>query len=93
MKELNIFAMPFLMPDYKAIDALTQGEVGKEIFKIAEARTRSPWHQGENGFRELSNSKKAIRKPEDLQGPPRFASSSRRCSWRPSRPSAPTRPR
>src|SRR5690606_32697011 len=34
VKELNIFSMPFLMPDYKAIDALTQGEVGKEIFKI-----------------------------------------------------------
>ena len=29
VKELNLFALPFLMPDYKAIDALTQGEVGK----------------------------------------------------------------
>ena len=34
VKELNLFSMPFLMPDYKAIDALTQGEVGKDIFKI-----------------------------------------------------------
>ena len=27
--ELNIFSMPFLMPDYAALDALTQGPVGE----------------------------------------------------------------
>jgi tripartite ATP-independent transporter DctP family solute receptor len=68
VKELNLFAMPFLMPDYKAIDALTQGDVGKEIFKILESKDTVPLAWGENGFRELSNSKKAIRKPEDLKG-------------------------
>ena len=68
IKELNIFAMPFLMPDYKAIDALTGGEVGKEIFKILESKDTVPLAWGENGFRELSNSKKAVRKPEDLKG-------------------------
>jgi len=26
VKELNLFSMPFLMPDYAAIDALTQGK-------------------------------------------------------------------
>ena len=68
IKELNIFSMPFLMPDYKAIDALTGGEVGKEIFKILESKDTVPLAWGENGFRELSNSKRAIRKPEDLKG-------------------------
>jgi tripartite ATP-independent transporter DctP family solute receptor len=68
VKELNIFAMPFLMPDYKAIDALTQGDVGKEIFKILESKDTIPLAWGENGFRELSNSKHPIRKPEDLKG-------------------------
>ena len=68
VKELNLFAMPFLMPDYKAIDALTQGEVGKEIFKILAGKDTVPLAWGENGFRELSNSKKPIRKPEDLKG-------------------------
>ena len=29
VKELNLFSLPFLMPDYAAIDALTQGEVGQ----------------------------------------------------------------
>ena len=68
VKELNIFSMPFLMPDYKAIDALTGGEVGKEIFKILESKDTVPLAWGENGFRELSNSKRAIQKPEDLKG-------------------------
>jgi tripartite ATP-independent transporter DctP family solute receptor len=68
VKELNIFSMPFLMPDYKAIDALTGGEVGKEIFKILESKDTIPLAWGENGFRELSNSKRPISKPQDLQG-------------------------
>jgi len=68
VKELNIFSMPFLMPDYKAIDALTGGDVGKEIFKILESKDTVPLAWGENGFRELTNSKKNIRKPEDLKG-------------------------
>jgi TRAP-type transport system periplasmic protein len=68
VQQLNLFSMPFLMPDYKAIDALTGGDVGKELFKILESKDVVPLAWGENGFRELSNSKQAIRKPEDLKG-------------------------
>jgi len=68
IKELNIFSMPFLMPDYKAIDALTQGEVGKELFKILSSKDVVPLAWGENGFRELSNSKRPIKAPDDLKG-------------------------
>jgi tripartite ATP-independent transporter DctP family solute receptor len=68
VKELNIFSMPFLMPDYKAIDALTQGEVGKDIFKILASKDVVPLAWGENGFREITNSKHAIKSPEDLKG-------------------------
>ena len=67
VKELNIFSLPFLMPDYKSIDALTGGDVGKELFKILESQDIVPLAWGENGFRELSNSKKEIRTPEDLK--------------------------
>jgi tripartite ATP-independent transporter DctP family solute receptor len=68
VKELNLFALPFLMPDYKAIDALTQGEVGKEMFSILESREVVPLAWGENGFREMSNSKKDITSPADMKG-------------------------
>jgi tripartite ATP-independent transporter DctP family solute receptor len=68
IKELNLFSLPFLMPDYKAIDALTQGEVGKEIFSIIEKRGAVPLAWGENGFREVTNSKHAIKAPADMKG-------------------------
>jgi tripartite ATP-independent transporter DctP family solute receptor len=68
VKELNLFALPFLMPDYKAIDALTQGDVGKELFSILEKREVVPLAWGENGFREMSNSKKDITSPADMKG-------------------------
>ena len=68
VKSLNLFSMPFLMPDYAAVDALTQGEVGKEVFKTLEKSGVMPLAWGENGYRELTNSKHAISKPEDLKG-------------------------
>jgi TRAP-type transport system periplasmic protein len=68
VKELNVFSLPFLMPDYAAADALTQGEVGKEIFKVIEKAGVVPLAWGENGYRELSNSRLAIRKPADMKG-------------------------
>jgi len=68
VKQLNLFSLPFLMPDYAAIDAITQGDVGKEIFKILERGDVVPLAWGENGFREISNSKHAIRTPDDLKG-------------------------
>jgi tripartite ATP-independent transporter DctP family solute receptor len=66
--ELNLFALPFLMPDHKAIDAITTGDVGKKLFEIVAAKDVVPLAWGENGFRELSNSKRAVRKPDDLKG-------------------------
>jgi tripartite ATP-independent transporter DctP family solute receptor len=68
VKELNLFSLPFLMPDYRAIDALTQGQVGKDIFAILEKQGVVPLAWGENGFRELTNSKREVRKPDDLKG-------------------------
>ncbi len=68
VKALNLFSLPFLMPDYAAVDALTQGNVGKEIFKTLEKAGVMPLAWGENGYREITNSKHAIEKPEDLKG-------------------------
>ena len=68
VKQLNLFSLPFLMPDYAAIDALTQGEVGRDIFKILEKDGVVPLAWGENGFRELTNSKHPIHTPADMKG-------------------------
>ena len=68
VKELNLFSLPFLMPDYAAVDALTQGEVGKDLFARLEKAGVVPLAWGENGYREITNSKRPIKSPEDLKG-------------------------
>lgn len=68
VKELNLFSLPFLMPDHKALDALTQGAVGKTLFDLLATKDVVPLAWGENGFREISNSKHPIRTPADLKG-------------------------
>ncbi|WP_340109788.1 DctP family TRAP transporter solute-binding subunit [Pikeienuella sp. HZG-20] len=68
IKELNIFSLPFLMPDYAAIDALTQGPVGEKLFEILREKGVEPLAWAENGFREVSNSRRPIHTPADLEG-------------------------
>ena len=68
VKQLNLFSLPFLMPDYAAIDALTTGDVGKQMFGILEKAGVVPLAWGLNGYRELSNSKHPIKSPADLKG-------------------------
>jgi tripartite ATP-independent transporter DctP family solute receptor len=68
VKELNLFALPFLFPSYQAVDAVQGGEPGKRLFTLIEQKGVVPIAWGENGFRELTNSKRPIRHPQDLQG-------------------------
>ncbi|MCD6675117.1 MAG: DctP family TRAP transporter solute-binding subunit [Burkholderiaceae bacterium] len=68
VKELNLFSLPFLARDHAGIDAMTQGEVGERILKIVEKAGVVPLAWGENGFRELTNSKHEIRTPADMKG-------------------------
>ena len=68
IKELSLFSLPFLMPDSKALDTLTSGEVGLEIFRLIEKQGVVPLAWGDNGFRELSNSRRPVRTPADMKG-------------------------
>jgi TRAP-type transport system periplasmic protein len=66
VKELNLFTLPFMFPSYNALDAVQAGDPGKQLFKLIEQTGVIPIAWGENGFRELTNSKRSIRRPEDL---------------------------
>lgn len=68
IKPLNLFNLPFFFPDYDALDAVTEGEVGKEIGTMLHDKGVTLLAWGENGFREITNSKGPIKKPEDLVG-------------------------
>src|SRR5574341_572427 len=67
VKELNLFAMPFMFSSYKALDTVQAGEPGQRLFKLIEAKGVVPLAWAENGFRQVTNSKRAVRKPEDLK--------------------------
>ncbi|MEK7710214.1 MAG: DctP family TRAP transporter solute-binding subunit [candidate division NC10 bacterium] len=68
VKELNLFAMPFMYPSYKALDAVENGEPGRKLFKLIEEKGVVPLAWGENGFRQVTNSKRPIKGPGDLDG-------------------------
>jgi tripartite ATP-independent transporter DctP family solute receptor len=66
VKELNLFGLPFMFPSYTTLDAVEAGEPGARLFKLVEQQGAVPIAWGENGFREVTNSKRPIRHPEDL---------------------------
>ncbi len=75
VKELNLFILPFFFPEgvnkgdiYKAVDAIEEGEAGKRILQILESYGVIGLAWGENGFRQLTNWKVPITKPEDMAG-------------------------
>jgi len=68
VKELNLFALPFFFSSYKDLDAVENGEVGKQLFRIIEEKGVVGLGWAENGFRELTNSKRSVAKPDDLEG-------------------------
>ncbi len=65
--ENNIFSLPFFINNFENLDKLETGETGKAIFEAMEKKGAVGLAWGENGFRQLTNSKRAIHKPEDLK--------------------------
>jgi len=68
IKELNLFSLPFMFSNYRELDAVINGKVGKRLASIMEQKGVIALAWGENGFRELTNSKRKIVKPENLAG-------------------------
>ncbi len=69
VRELSPFILPFLFPDHKAWDAVMASDVvQKEYFDLVRRAGAEPLAVGETGYRQISNSKRPILKPEDLNG-------------------------
>ncbi len=66
--EMNIFSLPFFINTFENLDKLEYGETGKAIFAAMDKVGLKPLAWAENGFRQVTNSKKAIRTPADLNG-------------------------
>lgn len=65
---MNIFSFPFFINNFENLDKLENGETGKAIFAEMEKIGLKPLAWAENGFRQITNSKRAVEKPEDLKG-------------------------
>jgi tripartite ATP-independent transporter DctP family solute receptor len=67
-KELAIFDFPFLFANEKESDAIVDGPVGKKMHALLDAKGIVGLSYWELGYRQITNSKRAIVKVEDIEG-------------------------
>jgi TRAP-type transport system periplasmic protein len=67
-KELAIFDFPFLFANEKESDALVDGPVGKKMHAKLEEKGIVGLAYQELGYRQITNSKRALNKVEDIDG-------------------------
>lgn len=65
--EIKALEMPFLFPSYEAADKVLDGAVGDELGKRFEKTGFVKLHFLDNGFRNVTNSKRPVKTPEDLK--------------------------
>ena len=68
VKELGAFDLPFLFANEKEADAVLDGPAGAYFNKKLEEAGVVNLAYWENGFRNLTNSKRPVAKPEDFDG-------------------------
>jgi TRAP-type C4-dicarboxylate transport system substrate-binding protein len=69
VREMGVFTLPFLFPDHKAWDAVMGSDaVTTDFFNLVRRAGAEPLSVGETGYRQISNSKRPIVKPDDLKG-------------------------
>jgi tripartite ATP-independent transporter DctP family solute receptor len=68
LPELGVFDLPFLFANEKEADAILDGEFGKHIDAKLEGVGLVNLAYWENGFRNLTNSRRSVEKWEDFKG-------------------------
>ena len=68
VQSLNLFSLPFFINTYENVDKIENGTAGKMIIDQMEKMGVVHLAWGENGFRELTNSKRPIKTPSDMKG-------------------------
>src|SRR5215510_5544619 len=67
-KEYALLDLPFLFNNYKEVDAVLDGPVGKKLLEKLPAKGLIGLGYWDHGFRNVTNSKRPIMKLEDLAG-------------------------
>lgn len=66
--ELRLFDLPFLFPKAEDADKVLDGPIGQQMLAKFNGTGIKALAWAENGYRELTNSKKAVSAPADLNG-------------------------
>src|SRR4029079_4778811 len=66
--EVAILDVPFLFRDYAHARAVLDGPIGQDLLEKFDAKGLKALAWGENGFRNMTNSKHPVNAPEDLKG-------------------------
>ncbi len=66
--EMKALEMPFLFPSYQAADTVLDGPIGQDLASRLDKQGFTVLHFLDNGFRNVTNSKKPIKTPQDLAG-------------------------
>jgi len=68
VEEMAVFELPFLFPSPEAAYSVLDGPIGQELLdKLADVNLKGLAY-AERGFRNLTNSERAVNSPEDLDG-------------------------
>ncbi|HEY9040386.1 MAG TPA: TRAP transporter substrate-binding protein [Roseovarius sp.] len=68
LEEMAVFELPFLFPSSQAAYAVLDGEIGQELLGRLEEVNLKGLAYAERGFRNLTNSQRAVNSPEDMKG-------------------------
>lgn len=68
VQDFSVFDFPFLFPNEQVADAVLDGPVGQGILEKLEGQDLVGLAYWENGFRNVTNSKRAIATVEDFKG-------------------------
>ena len=66
--QLALFDLPFLFNDANHLHKVLDGEVGQKLLKMVDAKGYVALAYWDNGFKQLSDSKRPLIKPEDAKG-------------------------
>jgi len=66
--EMNVLDLPYLFRDYEHAYKVLDGPIGEELLKAVERSNLKGLGSLEIGFRNLTNSKRPVKMPEDVKG-------------------------
>jgi TRAP-type transport system periplasmic protein len=66
--ECNVFSLPFFINNFENLDKMKAGRTGEAIFEAMAKKGLVGIDWAENGFRQVTNNRRKIKRPEDMEG-------------------------